>query len=228
MRLKKKNTGLFKITAFALILLLSFIMSACSNAYPNDEQNTSQESSSQKEEISSSQISKEPEPEKIPKTHYACLTFTGDLMVHSYQYEEAYDRQTGEYDFEHNFSAVKKYFDKSDYTIGNLETVFAGGAPSDYPLFNTPDSFAEALKNAGFDFLTTANNHCCDMRQAGLLRTIDILDGLSIDHAGTYKTEKDRDKIFIKDINGITFAFLSYTYGTNGMPYENDYNVFIR
>lgn len=68
------------------------------------------------------------------------LTFTGDLMVHSYQYEEAYNPQTGEYDFMHNFTDMKKYFDKSDFVIGNFETVTAGEnvGISDYPMFNTP------------------------------------------------------------------------------------------
>ena len=157
----------------------------------------------------------------------AKLSVTGDLMVHSWQYNEAYDKSTGEYNFMHNFSEVKKYFKDSDLVIGNLETVFAGEdvGISDYPCFNTSDSFADALKDARFNLLTTANNHSMDKGQKGLLRTLEVLDDRGIDHFGTYASQEDRDSILIKDVNGIKIAFLSYTYGTNGIPVKESYNV---
>lgn len=155
------------------------------------------------------------------------LTFTGDIMCHSYQYNEAYDRNTGEYDFMHNFQDMKKYFDKADFVIGNLETVFAGAdvGISDYPCFNTPDSFADSIDYAGFDLLTTANNHCMDKRMAGALRTLDVLDEHGIDHIGTYRSQEDRNVIYIKEINGMRIAFLSYTYGTNGISVPESWLV---
>lgn len=157
----------------------------------------------------------------------AKLTFTGDIMCHSYQYNEAYDSATGTYDFSHNFTDMKKYFDNADLVIGNLETVFAGEdvGISDYPCFNSPDSFADAIKDAGFDVLTTANNHSMDKRMAGVLRTLDVLDERGIDHMGTYRSAEERDNILIKDVNGIKIAFLSYTYGTNGIPVPEDWLV---
>ncbi|MCI1931773.1 MAG: CapA family protein, partial [Clostridia bacterium] len=82
-----------------------------------------------------------------------------------------------------------------------------------------------AAKRGGVNFVTTANNHCADRGTDSLLRTLDELDKVGIDHTGTYRSQAERDNIFIKDINGIKFAFLSYTYGTNGMPYANSYNV---
>ncbi len=162
-----------------------------------------------------------------PVIHTAKIAVTGDLMVHSYQYNEAYNSETGKYDFSHNFQDVKKYFDKADYVMGNLETVFGGEeiGISDFPNFNTPDSFLDAVKDAGFDYVTTANNHCVDRGTDSLIRTIRKLDELGIDHTGTYSAKEWRDGIFTKNINGITFAILSYTYGTNGMPYAEDYNV---
>lgn len=155
------------------------------------------------------------------------LTFTGDIMCHSYQYKEAYDSSTGQYDFSHNFADVKKYFDTADFVIGNLETVFAGAdvGISDYPCFNSPDSFGTAIKEAGFDLLTTANNHSMDKRMSGAVRTLDVLDGLGIDHVGTYRSAEERDKIYIKELNGMKIAFLSYTYGTNGIPVPEDWLV---
>ena len=181
-----------------------------------------------KTEESSTEPTTETETETVePVIRTAKIAVTGDLMVHSYQYEEAYNKETGNYDFSHNFQDVKKYFDKADYVMGNLETVLGGNeiGISDFPNFNTPDSFLDAVKEAGFDYLTTANNHCVDRGTDSLLRTIEKLDEYNIDHTGTYASKEARDSIFLKGINGITFAILSYTYGTNGMPYDNDYNV---
>lgn len=42
-------------------------------------------------------------------------------------------------------------------------------------------------------------------------------------HTGTYKEETDSEEIVVKDVNGIKFAFLSYTYGTNGIPVPSKY-----
>ena len=149
----------------------------------------------------------------------AKLTFTGDIMVHSYQYNEAYNPQTGEYNFTHNFEDVKKYFDDSDFVVGNFETVTAGEnvGISDYPCFNSPDSIAAAVADAGFDLVTTANNHCMDKGMKGTLRTLEVLDQNGIDHIGTYGSYEERAHIYTNDINGINIAFLSYTYGTNGI-----------
>ena len=163
----------------------------------------------------------EPEPEIITTT--ATISAVGDLMVHTWQMNDAYDKETGEYDFSNDFEMITKYLEPSDFRIGNLETVFGGKeiGYSDFPMFNTPDSFGQAIADAGFDLLTTANNHSLDKKEAGLLRTLDILDQLGIDHVGTYRSREERDNFVIKDINGINVAFLSYTYGTNGLPVPN-------
>lgn len=41
---------------------------------------------------------------------------------------------------------------------------------------NFPDSFADAVKNAGFDLVATANNHLLDKDVDGAMRTLDILN----------------------------------------------------
>lgn len=218
MKQRKRSTEHFN---FILIftLLASFILSGCTTTYPAS---IPVEKDTYSFEVSAG------EQEEIPvETVTASLAVTGDIMVHSYQYEEAYDQSTGKYDFMHNFTDMKKYFDSADYSIGNFETVLAGEdvGISDYPCFNTPDSFLDSLEYSGIDFVTTANNHCMDKGTDGLLRTIDKLDEYGFDHTGTYKDEESRNEVFVKDINGITFAFLSYTYGTNGIPVKNPWNV---
>lgn len=165
-------------------------------------------------------------PTEVP-VQVAKLNFTGDLMVHDYQYQSCYDSATGTYDFSKNFIKVKKYLKNADYTVGNFETVLGGKeiGISSFPRFNSPDSFATSVKDAGFDLLTTANNHCVDRGVASLERTISVLDKKSFDHIGTYRSKKASKKIFVKEINGIKIAFLSCTYGTNGLSYGESYHV---
>lgn len=165
--------------------------------------------------------------EALPIVREAKLAVVGDIMVHDYQYQEAYNPSMGTFDFMHNFQDVKKYFDGYDLVLGNLESTFGGTGRSysSYPCFNTPDEFLDAVKDAGFDILTTANNHCMDTGKAGLIRTLDKLDEAGIAHMGTYRSAEDRDKILYQNVNGINFAFLSYTYGTNGIAVPDAYLV---
>lgn len=64
-----------------------------------------------------------------------------------------------------------------------------------------------------------------DQGTDALCRTLDVLDSLGIKHVGTNHSQEERDKVEITEINGIKFVFLSYTYGTNGIPVKNEYNV---
>lgn len=167
--------------------------------------------------------------EYVPNIKEAEIAVVGDLMVHQWQMDNAYDKNTDSYNFDYTFEPVYKYLQNADLTIGNLETVFAGKdvGYSDYPCFNTPDSFLKAIKKAGFDVLTTANNHSMDKGVNGAFRTIELLDNEEIGHFGTYKSQQDRDSVFIKEVNGIKLAFVSATYGVNGnyIPEDKKYIV---
>ena len=89
---------------------------------------------------------------------------------------------------------------------------------SNYPQFNSPEELAYGLADMGIDVLSTAGNHCLDKGFSGLSNTLNVLDNANISHTGTARTEEERDTILFKDVNGIKVAFISYTYGTNGIP----------
>ena len=122
------------------------------------------------------------------------------------------------FDFRPMFDSVKKYFSASDLTFGNLETTISGKEKkySGYPLFNSPDSFLSAIKDAGFNVLFTANNHTLDRGTQGILRTLNKIHENGMSSIGTYKSEQDRDSIKIFSVKGIKIAVLAYTYGLNG------------
>lgn len=148
------------------------------------------------------------------------LTAIGDAMCHSQNFKDAYQASTKSYDFSHVFTNIRQKVESADIAIGNLETTFAGEAKgySGFPTFNTPDALGYALKDMGVDVLSTANNHSLDKGYSGIIRTLDVLDEAGISHMGTYRSLEEQNKILIKDVNGIKFAFLSFTYGTNGIP----------
>ncbi len=147
------------------------------------------------------------------------LFFVGDMMGHQSMIDAAKINAEDRYDYTSWFQFLSPYLILQDYAVANLEVTLGGSPYSGYPQFSSPDSYAEAIQTAGFDFLITANNHSQDKGQKGLERTIDVLDQLKMDHTGTFKTQNDRDKNypFIKIIKGKKLAFLNYTYGTNGL-----------
>lgn len=144
------------------------------------------------------------------------IASTGDCMSHESNTRAAYSSTNKKFDYTKFFKYVQPYLKAADLTIGNMETNLGeGSTPTDfrgYPAFKTPDAFAEALKWAGFNFLTTANNHILDSRWSGLVRTSDVLDKLDIPHTGTYRTQKERETPAIVDVKGIKTSILAYTY----------------
>ncbi len=156
------------------------------------------------------------------------LTFVGDIMCQREQSAAAWSRH-GTYAYDQTFAAVTGLFAESDYVIGNLETPIAGDSleyTSESTHFNTPETFLDALKTAGINFLSTANNHCLDRGVLGIQRTLENLQSRGFDHTGTYATKESSEQIFIKEIDGIKIALLSFTYGTNseyyGEPLSDD------
>lgn len=152
----------------------------------------------------------------------ATLIFFGDAMQHQMQFDQAKKLGTPEnpYNFDACFELVAPALKDADYSVVNLELPLGGGTDySGYPQFSAPDSYAVALKNAGFDLFLTSNNHCLDRRDKGLRRTLDVLDSMKVDHIGTYRNADERARLvpFIKEINGMKVGFLNYTYGTNGL-----------
>ena len=168
--------------------------------------------------------------DSVPASHCgATLLFAGDAMQHQAQLDQALAEGNGKtYDYSECFRLIAPTITEADYAVVNLEVPLGGGPTySGYPCFSAPDSYAQALADAGFDMMLTANNHCLDSGIKADRRTISALDSLGIDHIGTYHNAADRDQKvpFIKEINGIKFGFLNYTYGTNGIPARDGMEV---
>lgn len=151
------------------------------------------------------------------------LLFAGDAMQHKGQLDAANQGQDV-YNYAECFELVKDLVSEADFAVVNLETPLGGKPYRGYPCFSAPDSYAEALIDAGFDLLLTANNHTLDAHDKGLRRTVTVLDSLAIPHIGTYTNASAREQEIPKiiKIKGIKVGFLNYTYGTNGIGIQGD------
>lgn len=145
------------------------------------------------------------------------LLFVGDLMQHDAQIKAA--KTVDGYDYADCFKHVKEEISRADIAVGNLEVTLGGKPYRGYPAFSAPDEFLYAVKDAGFDVLLTANNHCLDRGSRGLERTTLMLDSLGLAYAGTYINEEERRDRYplLVEKNGFRIVFLNYTYGTNGL-----------
>ncbi len=140
------------------------------------------------------------------------ISAVGDVMVHKPQIPAQYDETTDTYNFDNNFAYVKKYIQQADLALCNLETTFAGGTYTGYPVFNAPESLAGALNSSGFDVALTANNHIMDKGLSGMKRTLEIVRDAGLKTAGTrLDGEKDYTVLDIKDVK---IGIVAYLYET--------------
>ena len=94
------------------------------------------------------------------------LTFSGDIMLANSTIN-FYKVNDGTYNFNRMFKDVKKNLEKSDFTVGNLETpITKNNEKIKYQQyrFTSPIEFAEAV------------NHCLDNGKYGIKETIDALN----------------------------------------------------
>lgn len=229
-RNKKSSKRLIWLFSFiimiGLIVVLSFTLKGLSDneAEKNENQSAETETEQQDEENNDEEEQLEEEEEET-EPEEPVETFTdiriaavGDIMVHSTQLVSAYDNASGTYDFKPMFEDVKDILNAADLTIANLETTTAGPSReyTGYPIFNSPDELIDALKYAGIDVLSTANNHSLDTGRDGLKRTVQVIREKGLDSVGTYD-EKPNSRVLIKDVQGIKIAIVSYTESTNGL-----------
>jgi len=145
------------------------------------------------------------------------MTFLGDIMCEPPVLSGAKQRD-GSYNSDYVFSRCQSLFSETDYLVGNLETPLAGeeaGYSATYLAFNAPDAYADALKKAGFDLISTSNNHTFDRGYDGMERTLRILDDRGIPHHGSFLRGAGHPEAHYAQIGDATVAVIAYTYGTN-------------
>ena len=158
----------------------------------------------------------------------ATLIAIGDILVHQSVYTDAVTDQ-GVYHFFPMFEKVMPFIENADIAIANQETMIGGKelGLSSYPTFNSPYEIGDALKETGIDIVTLANNHTLDRGEKAILNALNHWDAIDMLYTGAFKSSEDREIIRTVTKNGITFSFLSYSYGTNGIPIPKDKSYLI-
>ena len=160
------------------------------------------------------------------------LVMVGDNLIHSSVYKHAKRLAGGNgYNFKPIIEYIKEKVQNYDLAYYNQETVLGGTelGVSDYPTFNSPQEAGDAMLDAGFNLVSLATNHTMDRGEKAILSSIDYWkehenEALAV---GTYSSKEERNKVQIREKNGIKYALLSYTYGTNGIsvPKGKEYLV---
>ncbi|HBH12891.1 MAG: Putative enzyme of poly-gamma-glutamate biosynthesis (Capsule formation) [Clostridiales bacterium 38_11] len=154
-----------------------------------------------------------------PRVERLTIAAVGDIIYHMSQIHSAYNFADGTYDFKPYFELIKPLIESADISVANYEGTTAGTAVESYmayPRFNAPDETLDAIKYAGFDVISTINNHALDMRKYGLVRTLEQLHQRGFKTVGTYVERPETGVLFVEE-KDIRLAFIAYTFGFNGM-----------
>lgn len=163
------------------------------------------------------------EPEVVEEESTVTIRSVGDILVHSDVYTTA--RTDTGFDFSGMFDPVRVYMQDADITTANMEVPVAGEefGLSGYPQFNAPPEIIDALAGAGVDIVNNATNHSMDRGDGGVVASTGNMRERGMLYTGSYASEQDKSVPRIIEVNGITVGFLGFTYGTNGLPVEQEH-----
>ena len=163
------------------------------------------------------------EPEVVEEESTVTIRSVGDILVHSDVYTTA--RTDTGFDFSGMFDPVRVYMQDADITTANMEVPVAGEefGLSGYPQFNAPPEIIDALKDSGVDIVNNATNHSMDRGDGGVVASTGNMRERGMLYTGSYSSEQDKSAPRIIEANGITVGFLGFTYGTNGLPVEQEH-----
>ena len=148
------------------------------------------------------------------------IVAVGDVMIGS-GFPEGYLPKD---DAVESFKYVKPYL-KGDIVFGNLEGAILDTGTSDKCknsaegtcyAFRMPDRYGKIIKEAGFNLMSTANNHANDFGEKGRRNTAKILDEVGIYHAGPVE---NKSVIFEKD--GVKYGFCAFSPNSNMLSVNN-------
>jgi poly-gamma-glutamate capsule biosynthesis protein CapA/YwtB (metallophosphatase superfamily) len=124
--------------------------------------------------------------------------------------------------------AVAGLFSSADIAFVNLEAPFSnrGRMVESGMVFKAEPEMIEALRVAGIDIVSTANNHARDCGRYGIEFTLDWLQKNGIESVGTAPSSDLAHAGTILERNQVGFGFLAYTYDQrNGNHSDQDDRV---
>lgn len=190
-------------------------------------------------------LQEEPEPvaiektvltEKEPAVEEYSFSFIGigDALLHTGVWLDAATGRWANgyqvYDFNHMLTHLADVTKGYDLKFYNQETIIGGKnlGLSSYPCFNSPDEIGLNMINLGFNLVNLATNHTMDKGIRGASYSANFWHTKeNVLAVGSYRNLEERNNIEIREINGISYALLSYTYGTNGIVVPAGYEYLV-
>ena len=161
---------------------------------------------------------KEEEAARTPVVSTVSVIAVGDNLYHGSLMESG-QNDSGTWNYDHIYANVLDEIQAADIAMIDQETVFTSDhdSISSYPSFATPTEVGDAIIKAGFDVIESATNHIDDYGYDFMQQTFDFwkTNYPDVPVLGIHETQEDADSIKTMEVNGITIAFLDYTYGTN-------------
>ena len=144
----------------------------------------------------------------MPQENSFTVALTGDIKMGTTFPEERLPADDGE----HLFRDCRKLLADADIAAGNLEGVLCDGGESTKKVvegrsyaFRMPSRYVRWLSEAGYDFMSLANNHARDFGEDGLESTMSLLDSAGIQYAGLPSC-----RFAVKDVRGTRFGFCAF------------------
>lgn len=201
---------------------------ASASASPSASPSASQAAATEAADSASPSESSTPETQ----TYSADVFLAGDYLLHSPVYDDGLQAD-GTYNFASQMSGLGDISTGYDLKYYNQESILGGTqlGLSTYPCFNSPQEAGDAMVSMGFNLVSTANNHSLDKGEKGIRSSLEYWARQEQEHgvhtAGTYESWNSQRAIPVYEKNGITYTFLSWTYGCNGItpPAGEEYLV---
>lgn len=208
MHKKTKIKSWVKVLFFLILLAgLSFVL--YTKCFNNNDKTSKSKPSKKVSEV-----------KETKKVYKLSMIMAGDALIHSNVYRDAQNAD-GTFNFDKQLRFVKDYIGQYDLRYYNQETILGGDnrGYSGYPRFNTPSAFGDtAVDSLGFNIVSLANNHAMDQGETGILNSVNYWKNKNVVWSGQAESEETRNNYIMGEKNGITYAMLSYTEHTNGLP----------
>ena len=167
------------------------------------------------ETVEVARILEAPPPRPPPPPPLLELVAVGDMIPHDSvkAAAERYARSYGNEGWDGLFEAVAPTIQQADLAFVNLETPVAPATqvPVVNVVFDGPLAMLPALKNAGFDALSLANNHVWDQGVSGLVETVGHIEAQGLAYAGAGRDCSAATTAKLLKADGFTVGWISTT-----------------
>ena len=155
-----------------------------------------------------------------PVVEFVTIAMVGDMMLGTLYPKPQLPQHDGTQLFAHAGSLLRG----ADIAVGNCEGAITDKGKCTKKIgtsvyaFQMPPSYASLFRDAGFDFLSLANNHSGDFGYEGLRETMRHLDSMQVKYAGI----KDLCRTALVERNGVRYGFCAFSYTTNACKMHDE------